>query len=1333
MDRLASKITLRKTLLLSTAFSAFVLSTTLGYSADVDPAEENVTDQSTVVQNRSDLATPLLKAPVSSLREEQIHGLLETTLGLGSGISKSDLEQLLYPGCTATVVRWLAFEETLFKVFIYPSLKKRYLNLDKAQEDSRRQCGPCSCDKRIWPQQAIPVQSQNLLRRIAGADGFLKGIGFSTGVWSLLLASFLANDLYVYYNSPEFYGGNLQDTLLDIITLQSSNKDALASSLTKETVWPELVGVPLVLGLTQGISRACNAKLWTKTKGPYKETLLSALNHYHPSFCQDVLRWCLPQHPLGGALDRIEQALLWDGTLSVEDRNKLLQATLDFNRKARKLTQWKSLEILTNIADNLGRKDLSSLQGMGISREQLQSMLMAKSKSLQELKQLASHYRTPEASRYSLTPLPRYLMAHYLLWSLGRGTSYPLAGAFWLVKGTKLYSKVALLQTITLGISTIIIEYLRERDCRAAGKHWGYIPAVGANNCTVCGDFEVFYPQSFTPTDCLSDFLSRPRNTSEIIRLFQRIDWSGIQALDLSGQSDSSGIPTLQGQDLKSALQVIKERAALVRLAYNGRGTAGLTISSCQALARFIQDTLLKDLYLPYQLVGDEGVKALGVVLNETQVQTLDLSDNRIGDAGVEALSLGLPGSRVSTLNLGYNSIGNVSTLGAILNQTQVQALGLSGNQIGDAGVEALALGLPGSQVSSLDSANNNISNVSTLGAVLNRTQVQTLNLFGNRVGDAGVEALALGLPGSKVSILNLGGNGIKNVRTLGAVLNRTQIQTLDLYYNFEIDDASLEVLFLGLPGSKVSALDLTRNIIYDVSALGAVLNRTQVQTLDLSYNGIGYRGIEALALGLPGSKVSTLALWSNAISNVDVLGAVLNRTQVQELGLSFNEIGDAGVEALALGLPGSKVSTLYLRGNPIKNVSALGAVLNRTQVQYLDLWFNKIGDAGVEALALGLPSSKVSTLILQSNGISNVSALGTVLNETQVQTLDLSDNQIGEAGVEALALGLLGSKVSSLDLANNDIENVSVLGAVLNRTHVQTLSLAGNQIGDVSVKALALGLPGSKLKRLELFNNKIGDNGSIAIAQILSKPQPKQQSLWINSFDTRDGKAVFFEPNTALQNLGLSTNLITDAGASALCRQLPFTRIHPTDLSLSRNDNISAEILDDCGIVTSGASSRYSQGPVQLFKSLFWDSSISGASYLLQKLQNRENIPQTSDALPLAQPMGRGIRRFISQAVESATESVKSVASYTKSWFSFDAWVDSATSAAFNLAVKRDASGRLINTMPATFPNLLDSNTYDWAVPPVEKNQLLLNATALSPLPSLLPGGHQLLGISNR
>jgi len=74
---------------------------------------------------------------------------------------------------------------------------------------------------------------------------------------------------------------------------------------------------------------------------------------------------------------------------------------------------------------------------------------------------------------------------------------------------------------------------------------------------------------------------------------------------------------------------------------------------------------------------------------------------------------------------------------------------------------------------------------------------------------------------------------------------------------------------------------------------------------------------------------------------------------------------------------------------------------------------------------------------------------------------------------------------------------------------------------------------------------------------------------------------------------------------------------------------------------------------------------------------------------------------------------------------------VDSATSAAFNLAVKRDASGRLINTMPATFPHLLDSNTYDWAVPQVERNPLLINTTALSPLPALLPNGHQLLGIS--
>ena len=111
---------------------------------------------------------------------------------------------------------------------------------------------------------------------------------------------------------------------------------------------------------------------------------------------------------------------------------------------------------------------------------------------------------------------------------------------------------------------------------------------------------------------------------------------------------------------------------------------------------------------------------------------------------------------------------------------------------------------------------------------------------------------------------------------------------------------------------------------------------------------------------------------------------------------------------------------------------------------------------------------------------------------------------------------------------------------------------------------------------------------------------------------------------------------------------------------------------------------------------------------------------------------------------MSQAVESVKSAVSSAKSWFSFDAWVDSATKAAFNLAVKRDASGRLINTMPATFPHLLDSNTYDWALPAdqedpfgrgqtLEKNQLLLNATPLSTQPLFLPGGPGVLGISHR
>ena len=73
-------------------------------------------------------------------------------------------------------------------------------------------------------------------------------------------------------------------------------------------------------------------------------------------------------------------------------------------------------------------------------------------------------------------------------------------------------------------------------------------------------------------------------------------------------------------------------------------------------------------------------------------------------------------------------------------------------------------------------------------------------------------------------------------------------------------------------------------------------------------------------------------------------------------------------------------------------------------------------------------------------------------LPSTQLTSLDLGSNQIGDAGATAIA-------------------------AILPSTQLTSLDLWYNQIGDVGATAIAAILPSTKLTSISLWNNQIGDD----------------------------------------------------------------------------------------------------------------------------------------------------------------------------------------------------------------------------------------------------------------
>jgi hypothetical protein len=192
-----------------------------------------------------------------------------------------------------------------------------------------------------------------------------------------------------------------------------------------------------------------------------------------------------------------------------------------------------------------------------------------------------------------------------------------------------------------------------------------------------------------------------------------------------------------------------------------------------------------------------------------------------------------------------------------------------------------------------------------------------------------------------------------------------------------------------------------------------------------------------------------------------------------------------------------------YLMGHVENLRKELWPYLKGTNVHTLYLGQNNIGDAGAIELAKALPETQMHTLDLSNNKIeaTGASELARALLSTQVYTLNLGGNELGNAGAIELAKALPGTQVHTLDLGHNRIGDAGAieLAKALPNTQVHTLDLGWNQIGDAGVIELAKALPNTQVHTLDLNRNKIGDAGVIELAKSLPNTQVHTPNLRYN------------------------------------------------------------------------------------------------------------------------------------------------------------------------------------------------------------------------------------------
>uniref|UniRef100_A0AAZ3QAK2 NACHT, LRR and PYD domains-containing protein 12-like n=1 Tax=Oncorhynchus tshawytscha TaxID=74940 RepID=A0AAZ3QAK2_ONCTS len=274
-------------------------------------------------------------------------------------------------------------------------------------------------------------------------------------------------------------------------------------------------------------------------------------------------------------------------------------------------------------------------------------------------------------------------------------------------------------------------------------------------------------------------------------------------------------------------------------------------------------------------------------------------------------------------------------------------------------------------------------------------------------------------------------------------------------------------------------------------SALAYLLLMSEevLEEFDLKTYNTTEEGYQRLLPVVKTCKRALLAGCKLTYKSCETLASALQKhnSPLRELDLSYNDLGDRGVELLCVGLtsPLCNIQTLVLGQCGLTEgcCSDLASVLSspNSQLKQLELRANDLQDSGVTLLSAGLedPDCKLHTLGLGQCGLTGgcCSDLASVLSSpnSQLKQLELRDNDLQDSGVTLLSAGLEDPdcKLHTLGLSGCLVteEGCAALSSALrsNPSHLKELDLSYNHPGDSAGGLLSAALVEPTYKRMKL------------------------------------------------------------------------------------------------------------------------------------------------------------------------------------------------------------------------------------------------------------------------
>ncbi|VEU37453.1 unnamed protein product [Pseudo-nitzschia multistriata] len=347
-----------------------------------------------------------------------------------------------------------------------------------------------------------------------------------------------------------------------------------------------------------------------------------------------------------------------------------------------------------------------------------------------------------------------------------------------------------------------------------------------------------------------------------------------------------------------------------------------------------------------------------------------------------------------------------------------------------------------------------------------------------------------------------------------------------------------------------------------------------------------------------PPISVVNLSYTYMGNSSVDLFCEVIgmDNSHLRTIDVSFCGLGDRGIQALSRALARRKRKSIMplrgiiLSGNYIseKIASELGRALSPDAYEgtsSIDAYYNK--EFGLQVLHLGLALQEP----LAIKGL--LQGLGPLC---PIKELSLTSNKIGIDGVECIISFLEGKDLEwntkfpdkthglvmpflvRLDFSNNKIgnEGLKKLTKILpKRQNLEELRLSNNGIAHSGIEEMMNKLLHRNLVSLTLDKNGIGDQGcQLIAASLLSMKCLSRLNLSFNQIGSRGVNSLMrsLVACDTITYLGLSGNIMKISGAVALAFTLAqHPRIEELDV-----DNCCLSQAAQCHIIAGIISNRW-------------------------------------------------------------------------------------------------------------------------------------------------------------